>query len=165
MRTESWTPASLALLQKLWTEGETAAGIAEKLGGVSRAAVLGKIFRLRRNTSGGAKVTAAATLPADRSRRYGASPVPLPPLPRRRGAKPLDAAATIARGKGKTLLELTNGCCRWPYRRPGTSKFFFCGEPGADLEQGIPYCARHMKRAYVAAPALPPKAGRAWPPA
>jgi hypothetical protein len=50
----------------------------------------------------------------------------------------------------KSLLELTNITCRWPHGRPGTDRFFFCGAPEADLERGIPYCARHMQRAYPA---------------
>ena len=33
--------------------------------------------------------------------------------------------------------------------RPGTRTFSFCGAPGADLERGMPYCARHARRAYV----------------
>jgi hypothetical protein len=50
--------------------------------------------------------------------------------------------------RGKTLLELTNACCRWPIGDPSKKAFHFCGEPGADLDQGIPYCERHRQRAY-----------------
>jgi GcrA cell cycle regulator len=58
------------------------------------------------------------------------------------------AAIAQSAKRGKTLLELTNNTCRWPHGRPGTEKFHFCGAPEADLERGIPYCARHMRRAY-----------------
>jgi hypothetical protein len=52
----------------------------------------------------------------------------------------------------RTLFELTNDCCRWPFRRPGTAHYFFCAAAGADLEAGLPYCPRHMKRAYLVPP-------------
>ena len=47
MQEQAWTPERVGLLRQLWTEGETAAAIAVRLGGMSRSAVLGKIFRLR----------------------------------------------------------------------------------------------------------------------
>ena len=51
MAGQSWTPERIALLRKLWGEGETAVTIADRLGGMSRSAVLGKIFRLRLRVS------------------------------------------------------------------------------------------------------------------
>jgi len=44
---DAWTAERIDLLKKLWAEGETATVIAGRLGGLSRSAVLGKIFRLR----------------------------------------------------------------------------------------------------------------------
>ena len=43
-----WTDERTAKLVKLWGEGYSGSEIAEILGGVSREAVLGKIFRLGR---------------------------------------------------------------------------------------------------------------------
>jgi len=144
MRGESWTAERVELLLKLWSEGETAVAIAERLGGMSRSAVLGKIFRLRLPMPGadaGEPKSAAIRDPSETT---------VAPARRRRGggrakrAMPLPTKAV----QRKTLLELTNTTCRWPHGRPGTEKFFFCGAPEADLERGIPYCARHMRRAY-----------------
>jgi GcrA cell cycle regulator len=42
-----WTQARIAQLKRLWSAGKSAAIIGFELGGISRAAVLGKIFRLR----------------------------------------------------------------------------------------------------------------------
>jgi GcrA cell cycle regulator len=42
-----WTTDRTDLLRRLWGAGETAAAIGDRLGGMSRSAVLGKIFRLR----------------------------------------------------------------------------------------------------------------------
>src|SRR5271169_5059073 len=47
MQSEAWTVERVDLLRRLWGDGETAAAIAVRLGGMSRSAVLGKVFRLR----------------------------------------------------------------------------------------------------------------------
>lgn len=43
----AWTDTRIAQLERLWSEGVSAAGIAEALGDISRSAVLGKLHRLR----------------------------------------------------------------------------------------------------------------------
>jgi GcrA cell cycle regulator len=133
-----WTRERIALLKKLWAEGETATAIATRLR-MSKSAVLGKVFRLRLRPA--AKATAAAT-------RRDAATVGR----RRRGrlpTKPPVKPAAPAMAPGKTLFELTNGSCRWPHGQPGTKTFHFCGASGADLEGGRPYCDQHARRAYV----------------
>src|SRR3569832_2112162 len=42
----SWTEERIERLKSMWTEGATASEIADKLGGVSRNAVIGKAHRL-----------------------------------------------------------------------------------------------------------------------
>jgi GcrA cell cycle regulator len=151
-----WTRERIALLKKLWADGETAAAIAMRLR-MSKSAVLGKVFRLRLPSA--PKTTAAA------ARRNAASVGR-----RRRGRQPaksrvIPAAPAVA--SGKTLFELTNDSCRWPHGQPGTKMFHFCGAPGADLEGGRPYCERHARRAYVGhgnAVETPARAGVADPP-
>jgi GcrA cell cycle regulator len=143
MRTDFWTKERIAALERLWAQGQPAGTIAKALGGISRSAVLGKIFRLR---LGDAQVSATAAKQKTRK-----SPAKHQPA-RRRGA-PLPAAAPPVRApRRKTLFELTNQCCRWPHGQPGSKNFFFCGAPGADVESGVPYCAAHMKRAYIVPP-------------
>ena len=143
MRDQSWPADRVEMLRKLWAEGETAVVIAARLGGLSRSAVLGKIFRLRLGadsvaTSGKSKATAV-----DVGVRRGDAPV----RRRRRRLRQPQIAPQPAR-QHKTLFELTNETCRWPHGRPGTARFFFCGAPEADLARGRPYCIRHMLRAY-----------------
>jgi len=46
------------------------------------------------------------------------------------------------------LFGLTNETCRWPVNDPGTSEFFFCGQPEADLLKRQPYCRAHTWAAY-----------------
>jgi GcrA cell cycle regulator len=128
---QNWTDRKLASLKRLWRDGKTAAAIAQRLG-VSKAAVLGKIFRLR------------LPLPAPKPGRPASSST------QRRKGGPLKVEGKLKQGikRGKSLLELTNESCRWPIGDPSKKSFHFCGEPGADLEQGVPYCERHSQRAY-----------------
>lgn len=142
---EAWTSERIELLKKLWAAGETATAIGARLGGMSRSAVLGKVFRLRLGASHAAATSPAKTKSAAPKRSKNATV-----LARRRRGKRDDRPQTPpqTRRQHKTLLELTNDTCRWPHGRPGSEKFFFCGAAGADLECGIPYCARHMRRAY-----------------
>ena len=130
-----WTPTRIAELKRLWRAGATAVAIGNALGGITRSAVLGKVFRLRLAAVGcGAR--AANETPV---RRRAGKPAPQP-------------APTETRRK--TLLDLTNECCRWPYGELGDRRFFFCGAAGADVARGIPYCPRHMQRAYIVPPSL-----------
>jgi GcrA cell cycle regulator len=137
-----WTRERIALLKKLWTDGETAMAIAAQLR-MSKSAVLGKVFRLRLRPAANATAAAARSNTAVPRRRHKSRP------PIKRRAKPAASAAPAAMAPGKTLFELTNDSCRWPHGQPGTKAFHFCGAPGADLEGGRPYCDRHARRAYV----------------
>lgn len=131
-----WTQARIAELRELWSAGKTAAAIGQALGGITRCAVLGKIFRLRLAPAGRRR---SAPQPADKvpARRRAGKPPPVPNKTRR-----------------KALFDLSNECCRWPYGELGSRHFFFCGAVGADVARGIPYCARHMQRAYIVPPSL-----------
>jgi GcrA cell cycle regulator len=105
MRSDSWTVERLELLRKLWGEGATAAAIGARLGGLSRSAVLGKVFRLRLRTAetpGGASLRARPETVNTPARRRRSQPriKPTPPSP-----------ATLP--QHKSLFELTNVTCRW----------------------------------------------------
>jgi len=160
MRGDAWSDDDIETLKRLWRDGMTAVEIGIRLGGKSRSAVLGKVFRLRLPSNDSTaspeaqKAAARATENTVTWRRNGAV------------REKLRQTAVRAVPRAKTLLELTNNCCRWPFRRPGTSRFFFCGNEGADLERGIPYCEKHMRRAYVTSPislARPPRVQSAKP--
>ena len=157
VRGTSWTTEEIEALRQHWTEGKTAAVIATLLG-KSRSAVMGKIFRLRLD-AGPAKESS----PPGRAAPDGTFQELFTPVRRRRSPLRLkrQPVAQPQPTPHKALLGLTNNSCRWPHGRPGTDRFFFCGEPEADLQRGIPYCARHMRRAYpgsgATANALPAK--------
>lgn len=155
-----WTTERIALLKRLWAQGNTATAIAAELGGLSRSAVLGKIFRLRLTPPKLAATQNPKTNREDeheekRKRGKAAHPTRPDAPQRRRAAKA--KPATKARSKTsmrKTLLELTNDCCRWPHERARRGGYFFCGAVGADIARGIPYCPQHMRRAYVVPPCI-----------
>lgn len=124
---DQWTAERMTLLERLWASGASARAIAVQLGGVSRSAVLGKIYRLSQRAANPAAALKQLPQPDE------------PPQP-----------ASEQGGKG--LLELTNNCCRWPIGRRGQSEIFFCGVPEANLARGMPYCLRHAKRGYLIPP-------------
>jgi GcrA cell cycle regulator len=63
-----WTDERVALLKQLWTDGLSASQIADRLGGVSRNAVIGKVHRLKLESR--AKAPAALqTLPEPQAAR------------------------------------------------------------------------------------------------
>jgi GcrA cell cycle regulator len=156
----TWTNDRIASLKQMWAEGASAAAIAERLGGLSRSAVLGKIHRLRpslaKEPSVAKKISVAKKTSVAKKKRAAAKTAHKPTAPEQRGpTRPVAPSpqpqTNESRQRGKSLLELTNDTCRWPHGEPGTRGFFFCGAPGADLEGGKPYCVPHARRAYGSA--------------
>jgi GcrA cell cycle regulator len=107
MPNAAWTAEDITLLKRLWAEGETAAAIAARLGGISRSAVLGKVYRLRLGAGGG---VSAATAP----KKVATDEAGASLARRRKGGKRKQQLQVppIASRRGKTLLELTNDTCR-----------------------------------------------------
>jgi GcrA cell cycle regulator len=110
MQRGSWTAERVDLLRRLWAAGETAAAIGDRLGGMSRSAVLGKVFRLRLDVAVSGKT-------AHQKRRVavsasGADAVQIARRRRspKRSQQPQPLSSTTRRHK--TLLELTNNTCR-----------------------------------------------------
>ena len=148
---ETWTDDRIASLKQMWAEGASAAAIAERLGGLSRSAVLGKIHRLRPGLA--KEPSVAKKTRATKKKRAAAKTLHKPTAPEqcgptRRVVPSPQPQTNESWQRGKSLLELTNDTCRWPHGEPGTRGFFFCGVPGADLEGGKPYCVHHARRAY-----------------
>jgi GcrA cell cycle regulator len=126
---DPWSRERVAMLEKLWAEGATAQSIAGRLGGVSRSAVLGKIFRLR--LEAGAPAPTAALSANQIIQRTDATPAdPTAPVRRRGGKRDASRERQIPpRTRGKSLIELGNASCRWPLgsngRRAGRRRWAF----------------------------------------
>ena len=100
-----WSKTRTARLKMLWRRGETATAISAALGGVSRSAILGKVFRLRL-----APVDDPAVLLA--KRHAGRPPIfgrqaPLAP------SKTSKLPSAVAKARRLSLFDLKNENCRW----------------------------------------------------
>ncbi len=132
MAASVWTEDRIGRLKTLWKEGHSAEQIARDLqNGISRSAVLGKLYRL--GLSGGQPVRAAKPALA----------IPARPTvitaPERTSFQPLKAEQCSVR-----ILEVRRGQCRWPIGDPRAPNFGLCG---GRVERGA-YCAGHAGIAY-----------------
>lgn len=174
IRNEVWTVERVDQLKSLWAAGHSCAQIASDLGCFAhcfdrgRSAVIGKVHRLklpvpasktykRGNQRVAARALAAGpflTSPAPRLRNGHA------PALRRNPSHNVEASIESAQrapglpakfnepgpGEGVQLIDLTDSTCRWPFGRPGTEEFYFCGDASASLKDGRPYCAFHQRK-------------------
>lgn len=158
----AWTDERVELLKKLWAEGLSASQIAQRLGNVTRNAVIGKVHRLglsgrtttsRPKTSRPRRRTASRTGAAARSapafRTQGGAALQAwhdtdaeaEPVPR---TKPVEEVV-IPIAERASILTLKENMCRWPIGDPAEEDFHFCGRPSG---QGTPYCEVHERVAY-----------------
>ena len=149
----SWTDERVALLRRLWEDGQSASKIAAQLGGVTRNAVIGKVHRLGlagRVTAGedGQAAGQAATAPVVEAE----APEPVAilahrPAPDFPAPPPVPAAEPVqlAVSQRVTIMDLRESMCRWPLGDPTTPEFRFCG---ARSITGLPYCTHHAEIAY-----------------
>ena len=156
----AWTDDRVELLKKLWAEGLSASQIANRLGGVTRNAVIGKVHRLGlsgRTTTSRAKAPRTRRRPAHTQNRNAR------PQMRTQGSTALkpayDADAdeeyqlapapimelVIPLNERASILTLDETKCRWPIGDPGDEDFHFCGRHS---ESGVPYCEHHSSIAY-----------------
>lgn len=170
----AWTQERVEILKRMWADGASAGDIADRLRGVTRNAVIGKVHRLglersqemnRRNhsRSGGRKGCSRTNI------RFGKGevaprnpPPPPPPIPvvtvsRITGAiipgpspippRPLPDPAP-ASGPLIDIMAITSGNCCWPVERGGEfDEWLFCGGE-RDPESGSGdrgYCAKHWR--------------------
>lgn len=145
----SWTEDRVEQLKKYWAEGLSASQIANKLGGVTRNAVIGKVHRL------GLSGRAAPSRPE----RGRSAPVRQKPSLRPTGLRdmktpeekveapePVFAPPVVLQsGEKTTVATLKSGMCKWPIGDPLSDDFHFCGRPS---DGNHPYCAYHTKMAF-----------------
>lgn len=123
-------------LTKRHLEGVTWDQIAKELGkGRTRKGVKARARRLKlpSRTNGRAKRGEVQRIQVKGSPKFK-----LPPLP---AELPADAIPAKQR---RTLLDLENNTCRFPYGDVGAADFFFCGGE-ADNASGQVYCRFHTK--------------------
>jgi GcrA cell cycle regulator len=154
MTSAIWTPENTRRLIAFWREGQTAAWIASALGsGVSRCAVLGKVYRLGLARGPQARRARPASPPLTKGQREEISVSRSAPHRSRQIKVEADAAhstATIATPPGPTttILAVGFGQCRWPYGCSGEAGFGLCGRVVA---RGA-FCAAHAEIGYQKRP-------------
>ena len=148
-----WTEERIAELKRLWSEGYSASQIAERLGGITRNAVIGKAHRLhlpsrpspiqrqigerRMRSRPSMRPAAMRTTTVDTVR----APMPVPMIARPLPAKPMRTGPIDY----SSALTLTDRHCHWPIGHPNEAGFHFCGAPAVS---GRPYCGAHCQQAY-----------------
>jgi GcrA cell cycle regulator len=156
-----WTTEKIELLKELWDQKLKAHEIAERLGGVSRNAVIGKAHRLKLTARRPYKLSLLT--PEERKQRdrerherwrrsIGIRPRSIPKPPSA-PAPSIDDEQTPMAQRVFDCQELENHHCRWPVGEPGKIGFFFCGSAEADMRERRPYCPAHTLRA--TAPSVP----------
>ena len=152
----TWTSERIERLKRCLHAGFSCGQIAREIG-VTRNAVIGKMNRLglsrpkdvigrqleRRRA---ARLARPKTPGTWRSKRlplniFTQQEMLMAAFPRPAPAEDIP----IYNGRGCTLLELSQGKCRWPISNPGVKDFCFCG---SEPVKGLPYCLGHARIAY-----------------
>ena len=150
----SWTDERVELLSKLWQEVRSASQIAAELGGVTRNAVIGKVYRL--GLSGRGQPTSSIKRQR-RTHQTGvrrARVVSIGNLALKHNLDLLPDAALNPRrnvvvpiARKLSIFQLNEHTCKWPIGDPGQEDFHFCGH---DSLENLPYCEYHAGVAYQA---------------
>jgi GcrA cell cycle regulator len=165
-----WNDTNIATVERMWTAGHSATEIQREIGAATRNVVIGKVARMgmQRNP------VSEDVLMARSLAKTAGEPIVRPPRPprvkpegalkrpspnnfnfakvnleRARLREPVELprelpAEEIPESQRRTLQDLTDTTCRWPYGEPGKPDFFFCG---AACPEDAPYCARHARAA------------------
>ncbi len=157
----SWTEEKVALLRDCWGQGLSASQIADRLGEVTRNAVIGKAHRLGLDARPSPiRVLAPGEQPRPRAPRRAAARNGIPRLPSHKlnGHAPREGRERVRNGQhtarheqvrqaAQLYVAAENGPpCKWPNGDPRDSGFHFCGKPSA---VGRPYCPDHCAAAYI----------------
>jgi GcrA cell cycle regulator len=143
----AWTDDRVELLKTLWAEGLSAAQIANKMGGVTRNAVIGKVHRL--GLSGRATPAKPQRGCTPSLERRGTSAAPK--AARRPEVKSVIpepefiAPLVLDTGDRTTVTTIKNNMCKWPLGDPAREDFHFCGQ---STLSGKSYCAYHAHLAF-----------------
>lgn len=152
MSDATWSDDRVSTLRKLWADGQSAAQIAKQLGGVTRNAVIGKVYRLGLGRDAASGPSRSARMSPPRPRRADRPPPPLRRAVPARSCVVVVPPASEAPGLVRDMTGLTSHLCRWPIGDPKADDFSFCGLPAP----GRRYCAAHER--------LSTRPGTAWPP-
>src|SRR5262249_18225920 len=153
----TWTSERIELLKRCLHAGLSCGQTAREIG-VTRNAVIGKMNRLGLSRP---KDVIGRQLKQRRAARLARPKTPRTWRSKRprlnifahhemlmvtfRRPQPPAEDIPMYNGRGCTLLELSQGKCRWPISNRGAEDFCFCGK---EPVKGLPYCRGHARIAY-----------------
>lgn len=141
----AWTDERVELLKTLWAEGLSAAQIANKMGGVTRNAVIGKVHRLGLSGRATPAKPQRGCGPAQHRKEEETSKSARPEIrsviPEPESIAPL----VLDSGDKTTVNTIKNNMCKWPIGDPAKDDFHFCGQPAL---VGKSYCSHHARMAF-----------------
>ena len=144
----AWTDDRVELLKKLWAEGLSAAQIANKMGGVTRNAVIGKVHRLGLSGRATPAKPQRGCSPAAERKSGSSSSAPKERRPEVKSVIPepeFIAPLVLDTGYRTTVSTIGNNMCKWPLGDPAREDFHFCGQKTLS---GKSYCAYHAHLAF-----------------
>lgn len=153
-----WTLERELTVRRLWKAGYSAGEINLELGGTTRNAVIGKLFRLGLTKGDRAEGVEIKCLPGARTAgaKVQRRPDGFRRKPDKRPANPVQqlfkapapsAILDIPPHERVPLLALTEENCRYPIGDPHTADFGFCSSKRAT---GLSYCRFHARLCYQA---------------
>ncbi len=122
-------------LKKLWGKGNTASQIAQIIGGVSRNAVIGKIWRLGLSVKSGTQKIKKSK--EERKNLTNSEKK----ISIKSKFKSILLDKNFEPENPKSLEELTEKTCKWPTGHPNEESFYFCGRSPV---KGYSYCRLHV---------------------
>lgn len=132
-----WTNKNVKTLTTMWSKGKTSADIAEKLGDVTRNAVIGKANRLGlEKRPSPIKKTNTKKKPVTKTNKQKVKAM----------AEEKNILVQEEIRGSFSILDIKECMCRWPIGDPKEKGFHFCGKRVAD--ENCSYCEDHADEAY-----------------
>ncbi len=141
----AWTDDRVELLKTLWAEGLSAAQIANKMGGVTRNAVIGKVHRLGLSGRATPAKPQRGCTPSQERREASAPKARRPEVKSVIPEPEFIAPLVLDTGDRTTVTTIKNNMCKWPLGDPAREDFHFCGQ---STLSGKSYCAYHAHLAF-----------------
>lgn len=145
----TWDEDRTALLKHLWAQGLSCSECADRIGGITRNAVIGKVHRL-----GLPGRATAQRKPIERKAPLRKKVVKARKSPWHQFLEKIEDAPQPPPGvveqpiplhQRRTVETLEAHDCRWPIGDPQDADFHFCG---AKKLEGLPYCECRARRAF-----------------
>ena len=136
----NWDEKKVEILKENWGK-LTASAIAEKIGDISRNAVIGKAYRLNLSS----KIKGRNVSNSSDAKKTN-NEFQFPGKKRRRNKfKSLLIEKDFEPENPKHLEELNENTCKWPIGHPNESSFYFCGRSSL---KDFSYCKLHLLYAF-----------------